>query len=267
MGVTLHECASRPTFPAEAMVDLLYLIPEVDADEALYALPLIVAGRASKADDWLLAESVAILKQLLPSKEAQKHLYALVSSTNFRSKYAYGVLRRLCRDVPDRWLEHCKLLSGYLSRFREETLINEDSRDRYERATRALLASIADDVPLEYITSRLTPSHMDSFSTPALRGAWRLVNALFSSTDTPFDHRIEPVGEDDQYYYRVVIWRKEHPEVITSTDVEEALYYRLFEELPDELEDKASILNGLTPPVRTHVAGLLVSFSSPNYQE
>ena len=211
-------------------------------------------------------ESVAILKQLLPSKEAQKHLYALVSSTNFQSQYAYDVLKRLCRDVPDRWLEHCKLLSGHLSRFREETLSNKDSRDRYKRATVALLANIADDVPLEYITSRLTPSHMDSFSAPALRGAWRLVNALFSSTESPFDHRREPVGEDDEYYYRVVIWRKDHPEVITSTDVEEALFYRLFEELPDELEDKAKILSGLTPPVRAHFAELLVSLSSPNYQ-
>lgn len=112
IGALLLRDVADEELPERAISDLLYLIAEIFAFESLECLPVTINERRyTDSMPWLQYESISVLKQLLPAREALEGLRSLVTSASFNCRFTFDILTSLCRHDPENWIEHVALLS------------------------------------------------------------------------------------------------------------------------------------------------------------
>jgi hypothetical protein len=193
IGRLFRQCVGDDLFPVRAVSDLIYLMAKVRAHESLESLaPIIGRGKYGQDKKWLQYEAIAILKALLPSKEAVEGLRNLVTLPNFYAGYCFDVLTALCRADHARWLSALELMSGHIATLCEQAQRSgNDAIRQVEGAARDFAKAFSTFMPTSAIAEQVP--RIDLTTQPSglyVSGTW-LVKELFIG-DSP------PIVTDDE---------------------------------------------------------------------
>jgi hypothetical protein len=203
---------TRATFPEEAVSELIYLIERVGADEALYCLASVVeTGRYGADSEWLKYDAISVLKQMLGSEQAVLGLYDMAGSPNFAYRFSFDILGALCRYVPNAWVQHVKVMSGWIGKLSVEAMgSTKRAIEEFNADEKEFVKLFSRTVPPSIVARQLRDllSAIPHLSEPA-RG-WtknRFVGELLGK-DGPLD--AEPMVPDSDSH-------SEEPEIILKT--------------------------------------------------
>lgn len=209
IGSLLRRDVSSRRLPDDAVSDLLYLVAEVHAYEALDSLCTVVEDNVYSTElPWLQFEAISILKQLLPAQEAIDAIKRFVTSPNFNCRFTFDVLISLCLSDPVRWPDHLALMDGSITKLYQEAEEHggDAPRQVYEEEI-AFQNEFARSISTSLIRDGIITHEAELTEIQAYNRCIHLIRQLKARLDSPAYILTEPSNDvgDDRYFITLII--------------------------------------------------------------